>query len=58
MLSQQVCFILPKILLGDLDKYCEKNNLNRSEVIRHLIRIEIYHEKSLDKEVKNDRVKS
>lgn len=48
---------IPEQLLKDLNEYCERNELQRSEFIRHLIRLEIYHEKSLDKEnpyVKNE----
>lgn len=33
----------------DLDTYCEDNGLKPSDVIRHLIRTEIYQERSLAK---------
>lgn len=33
----------------DLDTYCEDNGLKPSDVIRHLIRTEIYQDRSLAK---------
>lgn len=38
---------LPDKLLKDLDNYCKKNGFNRSEFIRHLIRIKIMAVNSL-----------
>ena len=48
-MASQLCFTLPANLLNAFKEYCEANDLNQSELIRHLIRTEIYHEKSLDK---------
>jgi len=38
---------MPDDFLKEVDKYCVDNKLQRSELIRHLLRVEIYHEKSL-----------
>ncbi len=48
-MASQICFTLPPELSSDFQAYCKKNNLSQSEFIRHLIRVEIYHEKSLSK---------
>lgn len=40
---------LPEPLNTDFRAYCKKNALQFQELLRHLIRIEIYQEKSLSK---------
>lgn len=40
-------YILPDELANDFATYCEMNNLTQTEVIKHLVRTEIYHEQSL-----------
>lgn len=44
----KLTFSMPEEILKDLTSYCDKNGLAKSELLRHLIRIEIYHEKSLE----------
>ena len=51
---------LPSRMSVDLRKYCFDNMLNLQELIRHLIRTEIYIEKSLQpsqNEIKNNMEK-
>lgn len=44
--------LLDKDLDFDLKEYCKDNSLDRQEVIRHLIRTEVYQEQSLAKKIK------
>lgn len=45
----KLTFSMPQVIANDLNNYCFKNKLTKSELLRYLIRIEIYHEKSLER---------
>ena len=53
-MASQICFTLPRKILDDFKKYCEENDYNQSELIRLLIRTEIYREKPT-KGIKNEK---
>jgi hypothetical protein len=47
--DMRVNFSIPPVLHEDTKKYCKDNGLDLSKLIRHLLRIEVYYEKSLER---------
>jgi len=52
----RVNITIPPILFKDTKKYCKENGIKISELIRHLVRIEIYHEKSLERGCEDGKI--
>jgi len=42
-------FSFPQDVFEDMQSYCKKNGMSQSELVKHLVRKELYQDKSLAK---------